>query len=281
MEQFKYREANGFIHLARNNINVEDEQGRVVYFTYNNKKYEFKRALSIRKVFHELVGYYLAKDFGFDALDYDIAFYNGSLGTISESLEEEKKASNSTINIGNVFSKLFKPNRNTLDNIWLAVEMEVRKDKSIKNKDEVINYIMNQIVNIFLFDVLISNTRRDLNDIYFIKDKGMGKLSNNDYLLSNAMYDGKYGISVKEDEDTHSLLTFLNMSDSSYAKILKDKLSLISDDNLNKIFDKIEEQIGDRIPIDIREEMLIKFRINRQIVSNALDIYEKKLLMSK
>ena len=80
------RDHMGFIELEK--LPIKERQVINVFnactFLLKGKRYYFKELKNTNRCYNELVGYELAKDFGMEAVPYDIASYDGFIGYLSE-----------------------------------------------------------------------------------------------------------------------------------------------------------------------------------------------------
>jgi hypothetical protein len=142
--------------------------------------------------------------------------------------------------------------------------------------------LMSQFINIFLFDVLIGNVDRNSNNIGFIIDENnninFSKLYDNESMLDiDSITNGKYAFKVYKDDDEskNALYEFLNVSDIDYSNYLKDKLWIISEENLKNIFKRIKKEKNIEIPVYFIENTLEKFTKNRLMILDVINLLNK------
>lgn len=85
-----------------------------------------------------------------------------------------------------------------------------------------------------------------------------------------SLYDNEYGIMVEQD-DNDTIEDFLNISSPEFTELLKSKLWIIEEDNINKILDRVEKRINRKIEDNIKDKIKNKFSLQL----NKLNSYIK------
>jgi len=257
--------------------NYVDKKRRVFNFNYGNIEYYFKITACSSDIYNELIASELAKDYGIPCAEYDLASINSLVGVCSKSVfgVEDKFYS-----IEKILEKEygFIPLKyNNLEDIWYALSL--RYDKNI------VEQLMNQIVDLFLFDIMIANSDRNIGNYGIIENKenvSLAPLFDNEKILSDSCIEyGGYCIAVRREDffwcyrdlsdDDNFLYTFLRISDSEYIKQVEDKLWVISEENILDVFSRIENKISSTIPIQIKKKMLEKFANNKYMINEVLN----------
>ena len=158
---------------------------------------------------------------------------------------------------------------NNLDDLFSLLKTEMLKE---------------QLLDIFIFDILIANNdRHTLN--YGLLDDGNNKvfapLFDNELMLNYiSIYDCIYGIGVtREDYDFYldSYSTNDNIIDKAIEKYdikdkIIDKLHLIDKKNFKDTLDLVEDRIGKKIELSIREKLEYKMNCNNNTLQKRLKI---------
>lgn len=288
----KYRDSFGFINIEQ--MNIEDVQylrdnKKIFSFWYEGKKYFFKEARHVDFVYNELVAAEIAKQYGINYVTYDLASNFGQIGVISENFFQ---ANDEYLSMEYVLKNYFKEervdNHNNLEEIWIALDFYF-KDYNLVAK------LMDQIVDIFLFDILIGNIDRHVENIGFIKRGNQYFLTpafDNELMLSYpCLLEGIYALGVDSDDYfpfandyvkvRNFLDKFLAVSDSRYLDRLRSKLYLISDDNIENILTKIETSLNFKMNEYIREEIGDNFVTNRKMITSIINKYTEMKLIKK
>lgn len=255
-------------------------------FFYNNKKYFFKKCKNIHEVYNELIAEEIANEFGIPCAHYDLASYYGFIGTVSENFINRK---DNYITIEEILKKVFKKENvskyNNLEDIEISL-IYLYKDQLI------VNQLMNELINIFIFDILIANLDRHVSNNGIIENENgihFGKVFDNEKMLSDASINmGIYSLGISRNdyhpfildynEDDNFIKKFLYQSSKEYKKLLEDKLEIISDENIEKILVKVEQKINSPIQPNIREKIKLKFSQNLSMIEQILNqrkIYKK------
>lgn len=278
--------------LNRNNLGLIDlsqyiHDVRDNTFYIGTDMYYFKVCTNVDSLYNELIVEELAQQFGLECAKYDIGFIDDSIIIFSKNVVKNDEK---IINVEDVMLKYYPDEinidkRNNLEDLWNAFYLRYRDNHIVKK-------LMDQIVNMFLFDVLIGNSDRHYNNYLLLETKddvNIGPIIDNQYILnSNAIYYGGYDIGISYDDyfycaqylkdEDNFLLKFLNLSDSSYRDIIESKLYLIEDANINNIFQIIENRIGCKINSLIKRKLLDKFKVNRNMIKSILKRNKVKII---
>lgn len=244
-------------------------------FDYKGKMYYLKRCLNIKKLYNELIAEELAHDYGIKCSYTDIAFFDGEYYVVSADMHT---CGDKYISIDKLFNES-DDSLNNLTDIWYKLN-EIYVD------EQTVRHLMEQLVDVFLFDILIANVDRHMCNYGLVENANGISL---DYIFDNenmldpvSIYDGGYSIGVDrsdyfifENEGIHFLEKFLTISDKAYYDYFKEKLNIISEDNLLKTFAQVEAKIGCMMHPKIKMEILSKFNDNRQVIDGIIYKFNK------
>lgn len=273
---------NGYIDL--NKIKKEwhrEYLSQVETFIIDNKKYYYKSSKA-RKVYNELIAEELAHDYGISNAHYDIAHHNGRLGPLSLNVHQE---TDKVYTIEDILKEAFKLNfiedKNTLEDIWTALEHKY------KNK-EIVEQLMNEIVDVFIFDILIANSDRNTGNLTIIENENgihVGPLFDNENMLDiDSIMHGQYLLGIDETDmdfgnfDYNFLEQFLNISTDEYLDYFIEKYKIIREENILDVFKRVEARIDYPMNPDVCKLIVDGFSKNRKMIDKIL---EKKITKEK
>ena len=235
-------------------INYDND---IYYLKYNN----------INNIYNGLLAQELASDYNIDITDTDIFVLDNFYGTMSKSIigEFEKFIP---------MSNLVSSENNNLEDIWNKLSSEY-SDKLLVAK------LMDEIINMFIFDILIGNIDRHNDNYGFIcKDKNISLaplFDNENMLSSDSINECYYALGVNSFDynnfDSNILYKFLVYSDKIYLDKLKSKLWIIQQENMIKVISRIENKIGCIHPI-IKKNILQKMNTNLSTIKRVIYEYE-------
>ena len=285
----------GFIDLDQ--VNMENvtyfrNNKKIFSFLYDGKKYFFKEAKHVEQIYNELIAALIAKQYGINCALYDLAVSYGQVGVISESfLEEKDEYLSMEAILKNYFKESKVNNHNNLEDIWLALDYYFAHD------DKIVDRIMEQVLDTFLFDVLIGNIDRHGENMGVIKRKNqyfLAPLFDNELMLEDScIYEGIYVLGIDSSdyfqymkgysysETVNFLDKFLSFAGNSYLDKIQSKISLISEENIKNIFAKIEVRLNIKINVFIRNKILDKFNINKKMILDTLQRHTRLKLIKK
>ena len=129
-------------------------------FNYNDSKCFFKFDKSQYDVYNELIAEEFAKDYGIDCAHYDLGFFHGFRGVISKNFIKPGEMFYTGYNL---MEKVFNNNEDKLFN-------SVDYNNLDFYKEHLNEELFEELINVFIFDVLTGNCDRHENNIGFIKD---------------------------------------------------------------------------------------------------------------
>lgn len=265
-------------------------------FYYKGETYYYKHSVlfngTLIDPYSELVAGELAEDFGISHVNYDLATIGFNKGVLSKNF---KKKNNNYIIGSDVLGQkityydldnndnLVKESRfakNTLEDVWDKLE---ERYQNYNNKKEIVNHLMNQLVNIYIFDIITSQVDRHKENWQIIE-------SDNSIDIE-PIYDNERILVIKEDPIValgvdftykpyeglyNSIKHFQNISSSEFTDIIKDKLYIIEEENLNKVFDRIEKKTGYPMPQERKEFYLNGYKEHREKLGEILGLTQER-----
>lgn len=232
-------------------------------FKYEGKKYHYKERTNY-DIFNELIAHKIAERLNIPSAPCYYTTYNGETGVSSLMFDTANYTPMSDIMIDIYGTDDLR--YNNLSDIWNALE----KKYGLKNTPR----LMDELVNIFLFDVVIGNGDRHNENLGIIADKDgirFAPLFDHEYMLfGDSINYGFYQLGVHDDDITNKLYVFLLESDSSYLERLKSMMNKINDDVLAQIIKEIKDE-GVNIPDDYINELFEKFNDNRQMIEMTIE----------
>ena len=275
---------NGFINLdemIKNNEIIKNEKNNINdldSFIYNNTIYFFKPAPD-GLLYNELIAEELLKDLNIECAEYDLAIFNGIEGNLTKNYRiENVDYVNGQVILENYLDHLQDkyPDEdnyydyciNNLNDLWNAFDFRYQNRV---NKLEIVSKLMYKIVSLFIFDLLIKNTDRTECNFEIMECGDFVDLAPV-YDNQNMLFD-KNNTSLVVDRDTKfignvELEKFINTTKSSYIEEIKEKLWVINDVNILKVFNRIEDKIKYKIDESIKRNYIEKFKkVNDEILN--------------
>lgn len=238
--------------------------------------YYFKPPFRRVELYNEILAEELAKDYGIPSTHIELVVCDDKYYILAQDVEENGYK---FITISDIINDINGTNReNSLVDIWCHLE------KRYKDKNQV-EQLMNELVNIFLFDVLIANYDRHSLNYGILESKDevhFAKLFDNDNLLSKySIEEGEYAIGIESEDNMFSSENyfdyFIRYSDDKYINEFKTKLWIIEESNMLEIFKRIEERLKVNLPIDYKKDILNRMNKNLTKIKEILR-FEKKMI---
>ena len=248
----------------------------------NNDIYFFKESM-MSEPYNELLAEELLKDFNLPHAEYDLAIYGNRKGVITKSFIDKNKkyyfGENIIKDYNKALNKEFDVTDNNLENIWDALEYKYRDNP---NKEIIVSHLMNQIVDMYIFDILTGNCDR--------------------YYWNYQIEEGKEGINIAPIYDSEAIMIntnnpsffvagdidknnkpnlyeelekFISYSESSYIDRIKDKLWIISGKNIDSVLERVEKKIGYEIPDELAVEYIKGFLEHKEKLEELLNKLDK------
>lgn len=214
-------------------------------YIFDGDKYFYKRCKDVGQIYNELVGYELAKDFGIDAIEYDLASYNGFIGVTSKDYMKKDY-----VCLEDMLKSFYGTDKDKCTYVDVC-EMLFTKYYELSSE------LMKDLLRLIMFDVIIGNSdRHDRNIIIDTSNLRLAPISDNELLLnSNALEKGYYSFSIdgEKDKTSYKLLNYLNNDD---LELFKEKVKLIEREHILEIINRIEKKIGAPM-VDFMKEKLL------------------------
>lgn len=241
-----------------------------IYFTYNNKKYYYKRVKRINQYYNELIAEKIANRIGIPCCKYYLSQFGDSLGVVSEIVDENY------ISMEEYLKKHYSNDdkidkRNNLTDIWYTF-LEDYDEKTVYN-------LMNQLVDIFIFDILLGNIDRHLQNYGLIISKDKVKFyplfDNTNILSDDSIYYGDYSLQLEREDyytkygEVNLVEKFIKLSSKEYINKLKKNLFVITENSIKDIFYELENE-NIFIEPSIKKEILSKFSDNLNMINSYL-----------
>lgn len=271
---------NGYINLEKvEKVCLSKIYEKNKIFLINGKKY-FYKSCKIENMYNELIAEEIAHDYGILNAHYDLVEEYGQIGVISKNVFSD---TDKVITIEDLLKEFYSDDtvfsKNNLEDIWNCL------DEHYKNKG-IVMQLMDEIIDVYIFDVLIGNVDRNISNLAIVENKGgihIGPLFDNENMLDDLSIEkGQYTLGIDEyfeilyDCEYNHLEKFLNMSSGIYLERLKDKLYLVDLGNILNILNRIEFRIGDKIHPMIRKKIISNFKTNLDMINNVLSKIDKK-----
>ena len=267
------RDGLGLIRIEEDsikNFNKTDKKG-VYSFEYDNNKYYLKELKHTTNLYNELIGYEIGKKFGINVVPNDLATIDNYVGYLSKDYMKEEY-----VYLEDLLRSFYGTfvNKNNLDDVSFMF-------MSMYN-DEVAKKIIDELINLMMFDIIIANSdRHDRNIIIDTKEMKLGPVADNEMLLSDlSLYDHYYSFSVKN-SDGDRLEEFLDILSNEQLKNFKDRISIINEKNIQSIIKRIESKLGEPMVEGIKNRIIDKFKRNHKTLSKAVNNKIKKKGKSK
>ena len=302
MEQFNnyddIRLPSGMIDLRKIEGKIKaKELNRKIYFKDNST---FKPQMSVKSPYNELIAEELAKDFGIECAHYEVAgLEEGGKRCFSEDFIGDKFA----ITFEDMQYSLWVNNpkfdeRVTIELIRDMLEVfpkdvdesridseDIEKYHKYKRSltEEEINKVMDEVNKIYVFDVLIANSDNNPGNFGIMLDEnGVTPIPSfdNEMILNNhAMSKGAFAMlpdsEVVKNKSDYSdpfdviIHYFQKPENEKYADLFKDKLWIISEENIEDVIKRVETRTKTTIDENTKNEYKERFRKYNE---NLLDV---------
>lgn len=246
-----------------------------INFNYLGEQYFYKYYFYINP-YNELLANELAKDFGLQNVEYDLAILDNKKGVLSKNFRKDNAIYIKGADILYGFwQERHLDKHNNLYDIWDALEYRYHNHS---NKRDIIEHLMNKIVSIFLFDIINCQGDRHCLNWEIVESENnidIVPLYDNENILC-ANYHPIMLTMIRQigDDLEHSLDMFLKESSIEYKNLLKEKMWIIENENLKSAFKRIEEKTCYPMPEDVKEYYLIEYEKHRIFLKKQLGIDE-------
>lgn len=274
------------------------DDGNVYYFNYDNDCTPYG----------DLIYGCICDDLGIAHIDYDVARLGFLEGTLSKDYVREnvKYITGKTLLCENggidlefspwdremakrygrddvIFNKTVR--YNSLEGIWSALE------NRFKDEPDLVKSLMGKIVDMYVVDILTAQNDRHSENWTLTEENGninVHPIFDNrriflglPYIASIAMYVDNQLLEDGKDDLETSVRKFISQSSSEFVQKLKDSLWVLSEENFEKIVERIENKTGFPFPIKLRDSFKIKFRIQLEFLQELLGIEEETVFEHK
>ena len=268
-------ENNEIIYNEKNTINELDS------FIYDDNIIFFKPE-PLTFLYNELIASELLKDLNLPCAEYDLAIFQGMEGNITKNYRKDNTnyISGETI-LEDYMSYLNietnnNLNMNNLSDLWNALDYRYRDNP---NREEIVYKLMNQIVDLFIFDIMTNNGDRTECNFEIMESNdyiGLAPIYDNEHILCGKNYSA---LNVERDTNNipvKELEKFVEYSDSTYIDKINSRMWVIEEDNLEKVFKRIEDKINFPIHEEVKSRYITEFKIIKQEIEEVLNNHAKK-----
>ena len=127
-----------------------------------------------------------------------------------------------------------------------------------------------------MFDLIIANPdRHDKNIVFEMKNDSLGPIFDNELMLSRTVYNDKFCFGVFPGE-RNTLDDFLNYMDEDTIKIFIDKIMIISKENIESVFERIEKRIGTKMDSVAKNLLMKKFEVQYAYLNEKIKEYNNR-----
>lgn len=266
MKKFK-KDNNGFILLKKmSRLGIIPRR-----FIFNNECIFCKLATN-KCLFNEMIAEMLAKDYEINVAETFIGIYKTSTYILSKSVYNPMLEDLITL-------KELSDNSNNFSNDFESIEALLREKFPLDYK-----ILLEELKEIFLFDVLIGNSDRNYKNLAIIRNKvskevHFAPLYDNEFMLDRiTITKGRYSLGINKSsfkEQINFLETFLLENDSKFIDELINKLWIIEKDNILRVFKRFEEEKNIELSIFDKEDYIKLFEINRKMILSVLEKVKK------
>lgn len=261
----------------------------VFSFKYNEieyfYKYDYPREPFRVSPYNELVACEIADDLFIPHINYDLASVCGFKGLISKDFCQNgvQYISGEEFLINNhLLGKKDKiSNLNNLEDIWIALEEHYDRNPGYQN---IVSKVMQKIINMFIFDILTGQVDRDATNWWLIEYPN-GELDLNPLfdnvrilILHHRLAPERYPsvskllLTVNRDigrnfED--NLEEFLKFNENEFSQNLSNSLWAISEENIQKIFTRIDEETEYPMSDELKQFYLKEFKSQLNFITET------------
>lgn len=266
MKKFK-KDNNGYVLLKK-----MSKLGLIPRRFILNNECIFCKLATDNCLFNEMLVEMLAKDYGIKSAETFIGIYKTSTYILSKSVYNPYLEDMITLKelTGDSYSFF-----NDFESIEELLMGKFPNDYKV---------LLEELKDIFLFDVLIGNSDRNYKNLAVIRNKiskevHFAPLYDNEFMLDKVtITKGRYGIKInknKSKEEFNFLESFLLENDSRYIDYLLSKLWIIEKENVLEKFVQLEKEKGVELSRFSKEEYLKLFEINRKMILSVIEKVKK------
>ncbi len=257
--------------------------GETTYFY----KYDYPREPYRVSPYNELVAGEIADDLNIPHVEYDLAIISGFKGLISKDfrLNNVNYLSGKDFLINNhpLGKKENIADLNNLDDIWIALENYYNVNSKYQN---VVSKVMKKIVNMFIYDILTGQVDRGYSNWWLLeypdRTLDLQPLFDNirilmlPHQLATERFPSvsKLLLTVNRNSIRYceeNLEEFLESSSEEFSETLSNSLWSISQENLQKIFIRIEEKTKHPMSDELKGFYLREFDSQFNFITETYD----------
>ena len=294
-EKFNKCREDAFIDLDKfllenkyDDVKILQQQTSVKEYFCNDGGIIYKPQTDLYECYVEVIMYNLAKLLNIDCAYYDLGFDSDTIGNITIDFKKENYNYYSLTNIIDDYTKFYKGRHSSievmvytinLENIWDAL---YSKYYSLDNYEEIVKKLMDQLVEIFCFDLLTINNDRNPNNLIIAESKDLTNISFapifDNSLSLNYSKTSRMGVEIDWQEYDHFTLLakFLSASSIEYLEKFKSMYKKLDISLLKSAIIATEQQINGRLPNKIKEQLVHNFWENRAKFGDVLENYKNK-----
>lgn len=274
------------------------------FFVHKNTSYFYKRCKS-DLAYRELIAHEIANIFNIPSSFYQIieipcGKYEGNKGVITKDYRQDnlnftkgyfilKDYFNDYLNEWTPNDRENNRKFNNLEDIWTSLEY---RHKFLENKKAIVETLLEQLIkNIFLFDIFSSNADRHFHNWEIVDND----IDNSIYLNKNYdnedsfLHDYKIPeLSVSRSTNNYdwydTLREFLIIFENKYFETVENMFNTLTPDILIKIIQITEKKHSIEIPINLKQEILLKYRKHYEQIELVLNEFKtdiKKIILHK
>lgn len=233
-----------------------------------NELYYFKYVSNITNTYNELIASEIAKQFGIKCASCDIGTIDNNIVILSKDFVKNKRF----IKMEDILKEIYKVEDTDLYNNIEDVSYALKEKYSKDFKDN--------LIKMFLFDVLIGNgDRHSQNYGILVSDKTitLSPIFDNEEMLGNDfLFENIYSLGVNRQDyyasslgSYHILEKFLD-SEDDYLFFINKRKEIINRENIEKILKNVEKRINANIPSRLRKNIEERFDFNYKTISKIV-----------
>lgn len=230
------------------------------------------KRISISEFYNELIISRVAKVFGIKCPIYDLGEVSSGVGVYSRDLNDE----GTFISIDDLLKSIYDIDdyneRRKYNNIEDLRELFKKKF----NDDFVVDSLIHQLDDLFVFDILVGNSDRNITNYgVLITDSNISiaVIDNSNSLDEDVLYNSDNQLKVSRNEST--LDSLFNKRPNEYKDYILEKIDQI---DLPVIIGAIEEEIGASLNPSIKERTIKFFKTSTNYIKRVISINETKKL---
>ncbi|MBR2827632.1 MAG: HipA domain-containing protein [Bacilli bacterium] len=263
-------------------INMKKQEKGFI-FTDKGNNYYFKIVKKKENIYNELIGCYLLKQLQIPCCSYYYGKYKETEGMVSKMFDTNTYQSMFDI-LKKVYPNISLNSHNNLENIEYTFNQLYNKETKER--------LMKELIDIFLYDVLIGNPDRHSKN-YGIWEQNkkveFAPLFDQENMLSNLSIEyGFYSIGIEEDDFLYNfyylspysqnlLEKFLKIGSKKYLDRLDEMLPVIEKENIKECIKELSNEI--KIENDRKERLIKRFEQNQRNIEKICNkVYQKRIV---